>query len=75
MRLNDRVAFCTAAAGVGIGQATARMFAREGANVVITDMHLERCRAVADEIQNDFGVHALAGGGGADDGRHFCPSE
>ena len=60
MKLKDRVAFCTAAAGAGIGQATARMFAREGANVVITDMHLERCRAVADEIQNDCGVHALA---------------
>jgi 3-oxoacyl-[acyl-carrier protein] reductase len=60
MKLKDRVAFCTAAAGAGIGQATARMFAREGANVVITDMHLERCRAVADEIKNDCGVHALA---------------
>jgi 3-oxoacyl-[acyl-carrier protein] reductase len=60
MKLKDRVAFCTAAAGAGIGQATARMFAREGANVVITDMHLERCRAVADEIQNDCGVRALA---------------
>lgn len=60
MKLKDRVAFCTAAAGAGIGQATARMFAREGANVVITDMHLERCRAVADEIQIDCGVHALA---------------
>ncbi len=60
MKLKDRVAFCTAAAGAGIGQATARMFAREGANVVITDMHLERCRTVADEIQNDCGVHALA---------------
>ena len=60
MKLKDRVAFCTAAAGAGIGQATARMFAREGANVVITDMNLERCRAVADEIHNDCGVHALA---------------
>ena len=60
MKLKDKVAFCTAAAGAGIGQATARMFAREGAKVVITDMHLERCSAVADEIQNDFGVHALA---------------
>jgi len=60
MKLNDKVAFCTAAAGAGIGQATARMFAREGARVVITDTHLERCRAVADEIKNDFGVDAIA---------------
>lgn len=60
MKLKDKVAFCTAAAGAGIGQATARMFARKGAKVVITDMHLERCRTVADEIKSDFGVDALA---------------
>ncbi|NTW36917.1 MAG: SDR family oxidoreductase, partial [Syntrophobacteraceae bacterium] len=60
MKLKDRVAFCTAAAGAGIGQATARMLAREGARVVITDMHLDRCRNVADEIGNDFGVDTLA---------------
>jgi 3-oxoacyl-[acyl-carrier protein] reductase len=36
------------------------MFAREGARVVITDMHLERCRTVADEIKRDFGIDALA---------------
>ena len=60
MKLKDKVAFCTAAAGAGIGQATARMLAREGAHVVITDMHLDRCRSVADEIRNDFGVDTLA---------------
>jgi 3-oxoacyl-[acyl-carrier protein] reductase len=60
MKLKDKVAFCTAAAGAGIGQATARMFAREGARVVITDMHLERCRAVVEEIKRDFNVDALA---------------
>lgn len=60
MKLKDKVAFCTAAAGAGIGQATARMFAREGARVVITDMHLERCLAVADEIKREFDVDALA---------------
>jgi 3-oxoacyl-[acyl-carrier protein] reductase len=36
------------------------MFAREGAKVVITDMHLERCRIVADEIERDFGIDTLA---------------
>jgi 3-oxoacyl-[acyl-carrier protein] reductase len=60
MKLKDKVAFSTAAAGAGIGQATARMFAREGARVVITDMHLERCRIVADEIKRDFGIDAFA---------------
>ncbi|HNS78352.1 MAG TPA: SDR family NAD(P)-dependent oxidoreductase [Syntrophorhabdus sp.] len=60
MKLKNMVAFCTAAAGAGIGHSTARTFAREGASIVITDVHLERCRAVADEIQHDFGVDALA---------------
>ena len=60
MKLKDKVAFCTAAAGAGIGQATARMFAREGARVVVTDMHYERCRAVAHEIKRDFGVDAIS---------------
>lgn len=60
MKLKDRVAFCTAAAGAGIGQATARMFAREGARVVITDIHLERCQAVAEDIKRDFSIDALA---------------
>lgn len=60
MKLKDRIAFCTAAAGAGIGQATARMFAREGARVVITDIHLERCQAVAEDIKRDFSIDALA---------------
>ena len=60
MKLTDKVAICTAAAGAGIGQATARMFAREGARLAVTDMHLERCQAVADAITHDFGVEALA---------------
>lgn len=60
MKLKDKVAFCTAAAGAGIGQATARMFAREGARVVITDMHLERCHTVAEEIKRELDVDALA---------------
>lgn len=59
MKLKDRVALCTAAAGAGIGQATARMFAREGANLVVTDVHLERCQTVASAITNDFGVKVL----------------
>jgi len=59
MKLKDKVALCTAAAGAGIGQATARIFAKEGAKVVITDIHLERCRAVAQAIESEFGVDAL----------------
>ena len=40
MRLKDQVAIITGAAGAGIGQATARRFAQEGAHVVISDRWL-----------------------------------
>ncbi len=59
MRLEGRIALLTAAAGAGIGQATARMMAKEGAFVVVTDMHEERAIAVADEITRDYGVRAI----------------
>lgn len=44
MKLKDRVAVVTAAAGAGIGQAVARRFAEEGAQVVISDAHAKRAR-------------------------------
>ncbi|MBP1750412.1 MAG: hypothetical protein H6Q52_2951, partial [Deltaproteobacteria bacterium] len=53
MRLKDRIALLTAAAGAGIGQATARTMAKEGASVVVTDMHEERAKTVADEISRE----------------------
>ena len=59
MKLKNRVAIVTAAAGAGIGQATARMMAREGARVVVTDMHKERTRAVAKAIQDEYGVETM----------------
>lgn len=59
MRLKDKVAILTAAAGAGIGKTTARTFACEGAHVVITDAHEERSRSVAEEIKNEFGVKAI----------------
>lgn len=59
MRLKDKIALLTAAAGAGIGQATARVMAREGAAVVITDMHEDRARAVAGEIAAEYGVRTL----------------
>ncbi|WP_319435686.1 SDR family oxidoreductase [Mycobacterium sp. RTGN5] len=37
-------------AGSGIGRATAHSMARRGANVVVTDLHPDRAKAVADEI-------------------------
>jgi len=59
MKLKDRVALLTAAAGAGIGQTTARTFAREGATVVVTDMHLDRSVAVAEAIQDEYGGEAI----------------
>ena len=59
MRLKNRVAIVTAAAGAGIGQATARMMAREGTRIVVTDMHKERTHAVAKAIQGEYGVETM----------------
>ena len=50
MRLSDKVAIVTGAAGAGIGQATARALVREGASVVISDAHAKRLFSVAKEI-------------------------
>ncbi len=60
MKLNGKVALLTAAAGAGIGQAVARVFAREGATVIVTDMHKERAASVAEVLQREYGVKAMA---------------
>ena len=49
MRLADKVAIISGAAS-GMGAATARMFAREGAKVVIADVLEHESRQVADAI-------------------------
>lgn len=59
MRLKDKIALVTAAAGAGIGQATARTMAREGASVAVTDMHEERAKTVAEDIARQYNVQAL----------------
>jgi 3-oxoacyl-[acyl-carrier protein] reductase len=48
--LAGKVALVTAAAGTGIGQATARRFLQEGATVVISDAHERRLGEAADEL-------------------------
>lgn len=47
---DGRIALVTAAAGAGIGQATARRLAAGGARVVVTDIHERRTREVAAAI-------------------------
>lgn len=51
MRLKDKVAIVTGAAS-GMGAATARIFAREGAFVILTDMNDQDGQQVAREIGN-----------------------
>ena len=52
-RLQDRVAVITGA-GSGIGLATARRFATEGARVVCVDISADAGQAVADEVGGEF---------------------
>jgi NAD(P)-dependent dehydrogenase (short-subunit alcohol dehydrogenase family) len=54
MRLQDKVAIVTGAAS-GMGAATARLFAREGAKVVVADVMEEEGRAVAQSIKSNRG--------------------
>lgn len=58
MRLNDKVAVITGAAG-GQGQAAARLFAEEGARLVVTDIDEEGAEKTAEEIR-DAGGEAIA---------------
>ena len=49
MRLQDKIAWITGA-GSGIGEATARRFAAEGAKLALTDVNPESLERVAKEI-------------------------
>ncbi len=59
--LADHVVVVTAAAGTGIGSATARRCLEEGASVVVSDWHERRLAEKADELAVAFGdrVHAI----------------
>ena len=58
MKLKDRVAIVTGA-GSGIGQATALLFAQEGARVGVVDLDADAARGTTQQIEKGGG-QALA---------------
>ncbi|MGV9856357.1 SDR family oxidoreductase [Streptomyces sp. NPDC003442] len=59
--LDGRTAVITAAAGAGIGGATARRFLDEGARIVIGDAHARRLKETRDALSEEFGADRVAG--------------
>ncbi|MFE2430157.1 SDR family oxidoreductase [Streptomyces sp. NPDC059373] len=59
--LSGRSAVVTAAAGAGIGGATARRLLEEGARVVIGDAHARRLKEYEAELVDEFGAERVAG--------------
>jgi 3-oxoacyl-[acyl-carrier protein] reductase len=60
--LDGRVVLVTAAAGTGIGSATARRCLEEGAAVVVSDAHERRLGETAEQLTSDYPdrVHAIS---------------
>ncbi|REK92023.1 SDR family NAD(P)-dependent oxidoreductase [Streptomyces inhibens] len=58
--LAGRTAVITAAAGAGIGGATARRFLEEGARIVIGDAHARRLTESAEALAEEFGAGKVA---------------
>ncbi len=59
--LDGRTAVVTAAAGAGIGGATARRFLEEGARVVIGDVHARRTKETVGRLAEEFGAGRVHG--------------
>ncbi|MER5884420.1 SDR family oxidoreductase [Streptomyces sp. NPDC001941] len=58
--LDGRTAVVTAAAGAGIGGATARKFLEEGARVLVSDAHARRLKETHEALAAEFGADAVA---------------
>ncbi|WP_306322208.1 MULTISPECIES: SDR family oxidoreductase [unclassified Streptomyces] len=58
--LDGRTAVITAAAGAGIGGATARRFLEEGARVVISDAHARRLKESEEALAAEFGADRIS---------------
>ena len=58
--LRGRSAVVTAAAGAGIGGATARRLLEEGARVLISDTHARRLKACQTELAEEFGEASVS---------------
>ncbi|MCM2414709.1 SDR family oxidoreductase [Streptomyces sp. RKAG290] len=58
--LSGRSAVITAAAGAGIGGATARRFLEEGAGIVIGDAHTRRLKETEQALADEFGADRVA---------------
>lgn len=59
--LAGRTAVITAAAGAGIGGATARRFLEEGARIVVGDAHARRTAETVESLAKEFGADRVTG--------------
>ncbi|MDD4166931.1 MAG: 3-oxoacyl-[acyl-carrier-protein] reductase [Endomicrobiaceae bacterium] len=59
MRLKGQTAVITGCAQ-GIGKSIAETFAKEGANIVVSDINIELAQKTAEELKKVFGVETLA---------------
>ncbi|MFI2349083.1 SDR family oxidoreductase [Streptomyces sp. NPDC019443] len=57
--LKGRTAVITAAAGAGIGGATARKFLQEGARILVSDAHARRLKETEAALAEEFGTSAV----------------
>ncbi len=57
MRLKDKTAIITGG-GTGIGKASAILFAKEGANIVICGRRVQKLKKVEGEIIKELGLKA-----------------